>query len=46
MPDGIRALVFDLDGTLVETAADLHLVLTEVLARPATRRRRCRSCGP
>ena len=32
MPDGIRALVFDLDGTLVETAADLHLVLAEVLA--------------
>lgn len=31
MPHGIRALIFDLDGTLVETAADLHLVLSEIL---------------
>jgi phosphoglycolate phosphatase len=30
--DGITTLVFDLDGTLVETAADLHLVLEEVMA--------------
>ena len=27
-----RAVVFDLDGTLVETAADIHAVLAEVLA--------------
>lgn len=27
-----QAVVFDLDGTLVETAADLHLVLAEILA--------------
>ncbi|MEK0082246.1 phosphoglycolate phosphatase [Benzoatithermus flavus] len=32
MPDGLEALVFDLDGTLVETAADLHLVLEEILS--------------
>lgn len=31
MRDGLEALVFDLDGTLVETAADLHLILTEVM---------------
>jgi phosphoglycolate phosphatase len=30
--DSFTTLVFDLDGTLVETAADLHLVLSEVLA--------------
>lgn len=28
----LAAVVFDLDGTLVDTAADLHLVLQEVLA--------------
>lgn len=32
MSDGIHALIFDLDGTLVETAGDLHLVLAEILA--------------
>ena len=32
MRDGLQALVFDLDGTLAETAGDLHLVLAEVLA--------------
>ncbi|MFZ1427211.1 MAG: phosphoglycolate phosphatase [Geminicoccaceae bacterium] len=32
MSDGINALIFDLDGTLVETAGDLHLVLAEILA--------------
>lgn len=32
MPNHHRALVFDLDGTLVETAADIHAVLAEVLA--------------
>jgi phosphoglycolate phosphatase len=32
VPDHVRALVFDLDGTLVETAADIHAVLAEVLA--------------
>lgn len=28
----LAAIVFDLDGTLVETAADLHAVLAEILA--------------
>jgi phosphoglycolate phosphatase len=28
-----QAVVFDLDGTLVETAADLHLVLSELMER-------------
>lgn len=28
----LQAVVFDLDGTLVETAPDLHLVLSEVMA--------------
>jgi phosphoglycolate phosphatase len=28
-----EAVVFDLDGTLVETAADLHLVLSELMGR-------------
>ncbi len=32
MSDGIHALIFDLDGTLVETTGDLHLVLAEILA--------------
>ena len=33
MTSGVRdAVVFDLDGTLVETAGDLHLVLEEILA--------------
>ena len=32
MPDTPPAVVFDLDGTLVETAADLHLRAPEVLA--------------
>ena len=32
MPEHPRAVVFDLDGTLVETAADIHAVLAEVLA--------------
>lgn len=32
MCPGLQAVVFDLDGTLIDTAADLHLVLTEVLA--------------
>jgi phosphoglycolate phosphatase len=32
MRDGLEALVFDLDGTLVDTAADIHLVLADVLA--------------
>ena len=52
MPDTARAVVFDLDGTLVETAADIHAVLAEVLAeaglvgagsarRPRHDRRRC-----
>lgn len=31
MSDGTHALIFDLDGTLVETAGDLHLVLAEIL---------------
>jgi phosphoglycolate phosphatase len=31
LADDIRAVVFDLDGTLVETAADIHAVLAEVL---------------
>lgn len=31
MRNGLAAVVFDLDGTLVDTAADLHLVLAEVL---------------
>lgn len=35
MPDQPRAVVFDLDGTLVETAADIHAVLAEVLAEAA-----------
>ena len=37
MNSTIKAVVFDLDGTLVDTAADLHLVLDEVL-RPSGRR--------
>ena len=32
MPTRPRALVFDLDGTLVDTAPDIHAVLAEVLA--------------
>lgn len=32
MHDAVNAVVFDLDGTLVETAGDLHLVLVEILA--------------
>ncbi|MFL5334803.1 MAG: HAD-IA family hydrolase [Geminicoccaceae bacterium] len=32
MPGHRRAVVFDLDGTLVETAADIHAILAEVLA--------------
>jgi phosphoglycolate phosphatase len=32
MKDALPALVFDLDGTLADTAGDLHLVLQEVLA--------------
>jgi phosphoglycolate phosphatase len=32
LPARLRAVVFDLDGTLVETAADIHAVLAEVLA--------------
>ena len=32
MADAARAVVFDLDGTLVDTAADIHAVLAEVLA--------------
>ena len=32
MPEHPRAVVFDLDGTLVETAADIHALLAEVLA--------------
>jgi phosphoglycolate phosphatase len=32
VPDGPRAVVFDLDGTLVDTAADIHAVLAEVMA--------------
>lgn len=32
MRPGLQAVVFDLDGTLADTAADLRLVLTEVLA--------------
>ncbi len=32
MPNSVRAVVFDLDGTLVETAADIHAVLSDVLA--------------
>lgn len=32
MHDAANAVVFDLDGTLVETAGDLHLVLEEIFA--------------
>jgi phosphoglycolate phosphatase len=32
LPEHRRAVVFDLDGTLVDTAADIHAILTEVLA--------------
>jgi phosphoglycolate phosphatase len=32
LPARLRAVVFDLDGTLVETAADIHAVLAEILA--------------
>jgi phosphoglycolate phosphatase len=32
VPDKPRAVVFDLDGTLIETAADIHAVLADVLA--------------
>ena len=32
MPEHRRAVVFDLDGTLVDTAADIHAILAEVLA--------------
>jgi phosphoglycolate phosphatase len=33
----MRAIVFDLDGTLVETAPDLHLVLEEVMGELGSR---------
>ncbi len=32
MTDNARAVVFDLDGTLVDTAADIHAVLAELFA--------------
>ena len=31
LPEHRRAVVFDLDGTLVDTAADIHAILAEVL---------------
>ncbi len=36
MQHTLPALVFDLDGTLADTAGDLHLVLQEVLADPTS----------
>ena len=47
LPEDRRAVVFDLDGTLVETAADIHAVLAEVLAEAGLRgTRRSLPCAP
>lgn len=37
MRNDLAAVIFDLDGTLVDTAADLHLVLAEVLGAEGLR---------